>query len=240
MHVFIVKLGPKLFKLAYIHTIWISDDWLVYNYYYFFIFALVNTHGPTHTLIKSLTNITNSCLFLRRGRYLTTALSVDWQRVAVFGWLAVQGKILTMDNLCLWNMIIVNAYPLCLQAEESVDHLLLNCVMAQGMWLAFLNLFGCQWMLSRRVLYHFLAWSCAVGSKRGTMMWHLSFMAGTWSLWKERNVRCFDGCSSLLQVAVERAKFWVASWASVLPFSTSIPIDLILFKWGEVASVGGD
>lgn len=54
-------------------------------------------------------------------------------RIVVFGWLAIMGSILMMDNLRHRNVVIVNAWPLCLQVEELVDHLLLNCEMAQGM-----------------------------------------------------------------------------------------------------------
>lgn len=55
-------------------------------------------------------------------------------RVVAFGWLALQGKILAMDNLQKRKMIVVNACPICLTDEESVDHLLLNCKLAQWLW----------------------------------------------------------------------------------------------------------
>lgn len=48
-----------------------------------------------------------------------------------------------------------------------MDHLLLECVMVQGMWRAFPNLFGCQWVLPSKVFEPFLAWKLAMGSKRG-------------------------------------------------------------------------
>lgn len=36
-----------------------------------------------------------------------------------------------MDNLRRRNMIMVNACPLCLAAEETMDHRLLNCWVAK-------------------------------------------------------------------------------------------------------------
>lgn len=48
------------------------------------------------------------------------------RRVMVFYWLALQGGILTMDNLRRRRKIIVNACPMYLANEESIDHLLLN------------------------------------------------------------------------------------------------------------------
>lgn len=65
-------------------------------------------------------------------------------RVLAFGWLALRGSILTMDNLQHKRIIVVNACPMCLGAEDSVDHLLLNCSLAKKMWWAILNLFDCS------------------------------------------------------------------------------------------------
>lgn len=48
-------------------------------------------------------------------------------KVKMFGWIAGLQEILTIDNLRLWKMIIVNACPLCLSDAESVNHLLLHC-----------------------------------------------------------------------------------------------------------------
>lgn len=47
-------------------------------------------------------------------------------RVVIFGWLAIQKKILTMDKLRRRGKILVNAWAVCLEKEETVDHLALN------------------------------------------------------------------------------------------------------------------
>lgn len=39
-------------------------------------------------------------------------------RVLVFGWLMLQGSIMTMDNLQRRGMVVVNAYPLCISAKN--------------------------------------------------------------------------------------------------------------------------
>ena len=48
-------------------------------------------------------------------------------RGIAFGWTALLGGILTMDNLKRRLVVIVNACLMCLAGEESIDHLLLNC-----------------------------------------------------------------------------------------------------------------
>lgn len=45
-------------------------------------------------------------------------------RVVAFGWISVRGRILTMDNLKLRGKTLVNPCLMCLDWEETVDHLL--------------------------------------------------------------------------------------------------------------------
>lgn len=44
-------------------------------------------------------------------------------RVLQFGWLALWGSILTMDNLRRQNMMIISTCPLFLAVEKTVDHI---------------------------------------------------------------------------------------------------------------------
>ena len=64
-------------------------------------------------------------------------------RVVIFGWLALQKRILTMDNLRRRGRIVGNDCPMCLRNEESVDHLLLNCMVAQLIWRSVVEWFDC-------------------------------------------------------------------------------------------------
>lgn len=65
-------------------------------------------------------------------------------------------------------------------------------------------------------------------------------MAVIWSLWRERNASFFHGTTSHLQVLVERAKFFVASWVGDVPQFRDFSMDFILFKWKEVAFEEGE
>lgn len=63
-------------------------------------------------------------------------------RVLAFRWLSLRGSILTLYNLCYSKMIAVNACPLCLLAEESINHLLLNCKLENVIWNSVVSSFG--------------------------------------------------------------------------------------------------
>jgi hypothetical protein len=45
-------------------------------------------------------------------------------RVAVFTWSSVLGKILTMDSLRKWHVIVVDWCFMCRKSRESMNHLL--------------------------------------------------------------------------------------------------------------------
>lgn len=70
-------------------------------------------------------------------------------RVLASAWLALCGRILTMDNLRR-KVIVVNACPFCLVDEESIDHLL-NCKVVWKVWCSFLREFGCSWTFRRSI-----------------------------------------------------------------------------------------
>ena len=55
------------------------------------------------------------------------------------------GQILTLDNLMLRDRLLANRCCLCCCNAESVDHLLLFCLIAHSLWMYMLRLFGsCQ------------------------------------------------------------------------------------------------
>jgi hypothetical protein len=63
-------------------------------------------------------------------------------RVAFFAWTAARGKILTLDNLRMRGMVVVNRCWLCESDGELVDHFLLYCGAASALWNAFFAQFG--------------------------------------------------------------------------------------------------
>ena len=63
-------------------------------------------------------------------------------RVTFFVWMAVLGKILTLDNLRKKNIIATEWCCMCKNSGESIDHLLLHCKVAIDVWKMVFSLFG--------------------------------------------------------------------------------------------------
>lgn len=72
--------------------------------------------------------------------------------MAVFEWLALRGKILTMDDLCQRGVVMVNACLMCLFDEMSVDRLLLNCRVAHCLSNYVLGWFELSWVLPKSIM----------------------------------------------------------------------------------------
>ena len=66
-------------------------------------------------------------------------------------------------------------------------------------------------------------------------MWKLSFLVAIWSLWKERNSRCFKGKSLDVNKIADNVKHLVALWVSHLPLLKGISTNIILLNWDVVA-----
>ncbi|RVX02510.1 LINE-1 reverse transcriptase-like [Vitis vinifera] len=66
-------------------------------------------------------------------------------KVAFFAWEASWGKILTLDQLQRRGYSLANRCFLCLTEAETVDHLLLHCVMTRTLWNLLFSLFGVEW-----------------------------------------------------------------------------------------------
>lgn len=62
----------------------------------------------------------------------------------------------------------------------------------------------------------------------------VTFLAALWTIWKERNARCFEGKESSVEELVKKLKQAVASWMLILPHFKGIPLETIVRNWREV------
>lgn len=155
--------------------------------------------------------------------------------VVAFRWIAFRRRILTLDNLRKRGKIVVIGCQMCLEDEETVDHLLLRCSFAMKIWNSVINWFKCKWAMPKALQHLFEEWTSLIGSKKGKELWKLSFLAVILHIWKERNARCFEGKKCLEEILCDKIKFSVVQWVQISPTFKDYPIDQIMFSWKELA-----
>jgi hypothetical protein len=125
-----------------------------------------------------------------------------------FLWFAAQKKCWIADRLACHGMSHSDKCPLCDQEEETIDHLLINCVFARQFWFTFLRQLNLQdispqpddkslewWRRSNLII---------VGAARRGL--NSIFGLGAWVLWKHRNRCVFDAVVPSLAVALTKAR----------------------------------
>lgn len=60
------------------------------------------------------------------------------------------------------------------------------------------------------------------------------FSRVVWAIWNDRNQICFEGKSSSMADIIDKARFSVASWISILPEFRGLTVNLVLFNRREV------
>ena len=97
-------------------------------------------------------------------------------------WTAAHGQILTLDNLMLHGRPLANRCCLCCCNAESVDHLLLFCLIAHSLWLYMLQLFRIEWVIPGLVVDLLFCWYHRLG-KHSSDIWDLVPSCLMWTKW---------------------------------------------------------
>jgi hypothetical protein len=107
---------------------------------------------------------------------------------------------------------------MCKNNEESADHLLFHFEVACAIWNVFFKRFGLSWVMPRRVIDLFAWW--IVGSTRSVIVWKMMPLCLLWSLWQERNDRCFEdhkrSLEELKYFFLNTLYLWTAAYVSPL------------------------
>lgn len=115
-----------------------------------------------------------------------------------FAWLMVQNKILTTDKLQARNWPCNPDCPLCDQAPQTADHLCLQCVFAQEIWVLVSGWTNGAVRVPQQSVWLELWWNRELAGlpskEKKQRVAYLIYNA--WNIWKERNRRIFEGKSS--------------------------------------------
>jgi len=80
----------------------------------------------------------------------------------------------------------------CGEQAETVRHLFLHCKFTDQLWRLFLNLKGFSWFMPGKVIEALQSWEEAEVQARSRSRWRIIPASIWWTIWKERNARCFE------------------------------------------------
>jgi len=120
-------------------------------------------------------------------------------KVCFLAWAASKGKVPTEIMLKRRIFSLASRCALCLNEEESIDHLFLHCHWASTLWSLALSLMGVYWLRPSNVKDVLVSWRRRLKKCWVYGIWRLIPLAIWWCTWKERNRRIFEGKALSLQ-----------------------------------------
>jgi hypothetical protein len=146
----------------------------------------------------------------------------------VFLWLAARNRCWTADRLSRRGLPHPASCLFCDQSEETLNHLLLGCVLAREIWATCLRWWGkLHWMPQMDT--DFVGW---LQGKRGGPGGDRDLWTGVtlicWCLWRHRNDIVFDGVAPCKSTVLSRISDEAELWRVAGIFRRSLaPVD----KW---------
>ena len=145
------------------------------------------------------------------------------RRACFFVWTAAWNKILTCDNLRKRGHNLPSWCCMCRCNRESVDHLLLHCPAAGGLWSWIFQTFGVHWVLPGTVTALFFSWWNGLG-RHSSDIWNIVPVCLMWTIWKERNHLTFEDVSKLDSQILEGFILTLFDWSRAWGFTTNTSI----------------
>ncbi|KAL6343127.1 hypothetical protein AAG906_019670 [Vitis piasezkii] len=148
-------------------------------------------------------------------------------KISFFAWEATWGKALTLDKMQKRGWALANRCFLCLENEETIDHLLLHCSRTRVLWDLLFTILGVSWVLPCSVKETLLSWHGSFVGKKRKKVWRAAPLHIFWTVWKARNCLAFKDD----MVSIQRLKysFIFSLWAETKLFIIDCPLTIANF-----------
>eukprot|EP00253_Pinus_taeda_P022073 PITA_22073 len=131
-------------------------------------------------------------------------------KVKFFNWLLLKGKVLTAENLKKRGINGPSRCPNCCSAEESIQHLFLDCPFAKQCWISLSSLGNITWQPHQSIPETIHAWRRNSpwkknGSKIVKRIWAILPLNLLWKIWLVRNKKIFQNKDSNVRMTCNKA-----------------------------------
>ena len=91
---------------------------------------------------------------------------------------------------------------MCMEKEETINHLLLHCSKIRVLWELLFSLFGVSWVLLCSVRETLLSWQISSVGKKHRKVWRAAPLHIFWTVWKARNQLAFKDDEISIQIEI--------------------------------------
>ena len=127
-------------------------------------------------------------------------------------WTAAHGQILTLDNFMFCGRPLANRCCMCCCNEESVDRLLISCLLAHSMWMYMIQLFGIDWVILGSVVDLLCCWHHQLG-KYNFDIWNLVSGCLMWTIQTKRNRHSFEDIEKSMPQLLDLCQRTLFDWS---------------------------
>uniref|UniRef100_M1CC58 Reverse transcriptase zinc-binding domain-containing protein n=1 Tax=Solanum tuberosum TaxID=4113 RepID=M1CC58_SOLTU len=120
-------------------------------------------------------------------------------KVNFFTWLLAKEEVLTHENLNKRKHNLCSRCYLCEEQVETVNHLFLHCKWTDQLWQMFIHKRKIKWTKPGRITEVLKCWNSDGNAGKKEERWRIVPACIWWTIWNERNQRCFEGKNNNIQ-----------------------------------------
>lgn len=120
-------------------------------------------------------------------------------KVNCFLWLLTKEAVLTHENLNKRGYQLASRCYLCGEKAETINHLFLHCMWTDQLWRMFICLKGIKWVKPGSIKGVLSSWNRDGNATKKEERWNIVPACIWWTIWRERNNRCFENVQNNLQ-----------------------------------------